>query len=183
MYCFAPASNQSAILTDKRHLFSARGVWKETNEELAVALVWSLKESAHCLSLRSTLAAPNTPISNEAVQYYITELDDCHHRSSEMNIFLVLLEDGNSINWKQVEGILLNACQCCPIYNVPIQNSDPVQFVDRNLQQRQLKRWRLLFMQINNIEFSGRQYSISLCFVTAEFALMQWQMYEPRSKC
>lgn len=51
-------------------------------------------------SLISTLvdfSPPNSPISNEAVQYYSTELDDCHHISSEMNIFLPLLEDRNLI--------------------------------------------------------------------------------------
>lgn len=108
-------------------------------------------------SLTSTLVdfpSPNSPISNGAVQYYSTELDDCHHISSEMNKFLALLEDGNLINWKQVGSILFNACQCCPVNNDLIQNSDLVLFVDRHLTQCLTFRMQTPLIKINSMDES-----------------------------
>lgn len=139
MDCFVPASNQSPILTDTQHLFCAWGVWKETNGKLPITLVWSLQEAACSQLLASTIVeipAPNTAVSNEAVQFYSSELDGCHHISSEMNIFLVLLERRKFNQLKTSRGYII---ECLPVRPPLIKTLFKIQslqkFVDTNLTQ------------------------------------------------
>lgn len=162
MDCFVPASNQSAVLTDTRHCSCTLGGWEETNEKLPRYEVFrNLLVLSHSHALFSHIPACNTSNSNEVVQYHSTELGDCHPNSIQINIFLVLLEEGNLIKWKQVRGILLDACQRCPISNYPIQNSDRMSFVDRDLKQCITTVMQTRFMQINNmLKFLLRQNSI-----------------------
>lgn len=59
MDCFAPASNQSAILTDAQHLFCTWSVWKGTSGKLPITL--GVTSGGSLLLLSHSHALPSIP--------------------------------------------------------------------------------------------------------------------------